>query len=265
MINLIFEFKYTKIKLTLLKKLLISKQSINSRNNKGIVIYGNRGNRKNMIKYRLIDFNRLLFDIPGFIIKFEFDPNRSVYIMLINYLNGFFTYLLTVFKIKLNTFIINSFSKINLFLGSSLNLFYLPVGSFISNLKKISLSSGTFCILLKKIGSIILIKLPSKEERFFFSNIFVTFGRLSCELVKLKKVKKAGVYKNLGFKSKVRGVSKNPIDHPHGGGEGKSSEGQPSVTPWGIYTKGVRTTNRFKTGKLTLKLFFYKRRTGVFW
>jgi large subunit ribosomal protein L2 len=265
MINLIFEFKYNKIKLNFLKNLLISKQSINGRNNKGIKIYGDRGNRKNMIKYRLIDFSRLLLDIPGFIIKFEFDPNRSVYIMLINYLNGFFTYLLTVFKIKLNSFIINSFLKIKLFLGSSLNLFYFPVGSFISNLQKISLSAGTFCILLKKIGSMILVKLPSKEERFFFSNIFVTFGRLSCELNKLRKFKKAGFYKKIGFKPKVRGVSKNPIDHPHGGGEGKSSEGQPSVTPWGIYTKGVRTTSRFNSGNVKLNLFFYKRRNGVFW
>jgi len=111
----------------------------------------------------------------------------------------------------------------------------------------------------------ILVRLSSKEERFLSLRNSATIGKNSYELKKFLFKVKAGDNRFFGFKSNVRGVAKNPIDHPHGGGEGRTSAGRPSVSPWGIYTKGVRTSTRLVRKRIILKWGFFKRRSGLMW
>lgn len=248
------------LKISLIKK--------SGRSNIGRLILLGRGGGFNRF-YRIIDFKRLINNIPARVLCFEFDPNRNIFIMKLLYLNGVLTYSLVPLLVKLNQYLINNDFRF-LKNGVSISLSIVIIGSFIhcvklSNKKSnYARSAGTFIYLLRKIGSYVLLRLPSKEELFIFNQNFCILGRLSGLNVKLVKATKAGFFRNLGYKSKVRGVAKNPIDHPHGGGEGKTTAGQPSVTPWGFYTKGIRTSTRFKRFNLNVWGFF-RRRNGVVW
>lgn len=261
------EFKIFKRK-KFLNKLLISLKKRAGRSNLGrIIFYGLGGGYKQY--YRLIDFKRYIINIPGRINSFEYDPNRNIFIMLIIYLNGVLVYSLAPLLVKLNNYVINN--NLNFLKnGNGFLMVNCLVGSFIHCIKLNSLickyarSSGTYIQLIRKIGSYALLRLPSKEELFLFNNNFCILGRLSNLNVKLIKKSSAGFNRRLGYKPKVRGVAKNPIDHPHGGGEGRTTAGQPSVSPWGIYTKGVRTSSRFARFSL-VKFGFFRRRDNLVW
>lgn len=264
----VFEVKLQKY--NPIKKLLISKISQAGQNSSGKIILLGRGG---MIKrfYRLIDFNRFLEYMPAKVLRFEYDPNRNFYIMLVGYYNGFCSYLLMPYLIKINGFI--GTNLIGLFnIGSCFNLLFLKVGSFIHTVEfrnllggKIARASGTFVQLIRKVSGCCSIRMPSKEERFISLKTKGVLGRLAGDLYKLTRFSKAGQKRNLGFRSKVRGVAKNPIDHPHGGGEGRATSGIPSVSPWGIYTKGIRTTTRYKRINTSYIWGFFRRRTGIVW
>ena len=250
------------------KNLLISLKTQSGRSNNGnLIFYGRGGGYKKY--YRIIDFKRLSFFIPCKIIKFEYDPNRNLFLMLLLYYNGVLSYSLAPLLVKLKMFL-NNFNLFVLKNGNSVFLSDCLIGSFvncvtINSLKaKYARSAGVFVYILRKIGFYSLLRLPSKEELFVYTNNVCILGRLSNVNVKLIKKSSAGFFRRLGFKSKVRGVAKNPIDHPHGGGEGHTTAGQPSVTPWGIYTKGVRTTTRFKRFNLG-SWGFFRRRSGSVW
>ena len=196
--------------------------------------------------------------MEGIIYKIEYDPNRNTYIGLILYKNGLISYILSYNGIKIGDKIVNFLNvdkKIHKYLiGNSYLLKDIPVGSIIYNVEllvgdggKISRSSGSYCILVNKYiydKKSILVRFKSKEEYLLY---YLNRGCIGSVLdVKYKKLFKAGQKRWLGIRPSVRGVAMNPIDHPHGGGEGKSSGGRPSVTPYGVITKGKITRRKKK-------------------
>lgn len=245
----------------MLKKLSKGLLKKGGRNNLGrICVFTKSGGHKRL--YRFIDFKQNLLNIKARVIKIEYDPNRSSFIALVLYQNGVFSYIVASDKMKEGDFILTSLFYNNLysdFTFYKIPTFYrlpiasIPVGASFFNVElnfgngaQISRSAGTSCILLKKLfdKNLALIKLPSSEYRMIPLNCFVTLGVSSNIDHKLKKLYKAGQSRWLGRKPSVRGVAMNPIDHPHGGGQGKTSGGRPSVTPWGWYTKGQRTRSK---------------------
>lgn len=257
-----FTYEYKIKKYKFYKFLVVSLKSLSGRSQKGNLTHRGRGGSLKKY-YRLIDFYRYLkCSIPCLISRFEYDPNRNVFLMLLIYVNGVCSYVLTPNLVKLYDLYILQIFKI----GENLLIFFGFSGMLSYNVqyfryKKAQLgrSAGSFVILLRKIGQYVLLKLKSKEELFLINNIYINIGRIAGELNKLFKYLKAGVKKKLGFKSKVRGVAKNPIDHPHGGGSGRTTAGRPSVSPQGFYTKGIKTTKRQQKKK---KIFF-KKRIGI--
>lgn len=258
-------YEYNIKKYNLYKNLLISLKSISGRSNNGCIThYGRGGIVKRYL--RLIDFYRYLnFKLPYMIKQFEYDPNRNIFLMLVIYFNGIITYLLTPTLVNLNEIFYFCFFKI----GELVPIIFCRSGMFIYNISfkmlsrvKYSRAAGSFSIVLRQVGNYVLLKLKSIEELYLTNNILANLGKISGELNKLFKYLKAGIKTYFGYKSKVRGTAKNPIDHPHGGGAGRTSAGKPSVSPWNLYTKGIRTTKRFK--KYSYRLY-YKRRTGIMW
>lgn len=231
-----------------------------------IVLYG-RGGSKYKRLYRLIDFKRFILYIPGIILHFEYDLNRNCYIMLILYKNGILTYNLGINLLKSRMILFNKYYYTFSYIGYNLSILNCLVGSFINCVKcntiiaKIARAAGTYVQLVRKFGNLCLLRLPSKEERFIEMRNTVIIGRIAIESFKLLKYSSAGILRRFGFKSKVRGTAKNPIDHPHGGA-GRTPTGGCSVSPWGIYTKGIRTTSRFYRFNL-LNYGFFKRRTKI--
>ena len=261
-------FRYT-------KRLLVVMKRFSGRSNVGRLIFlGRGGGYKNY--YRLVDFKRTLYNIPGKVLNFEYDPNRNMYIMLVLYLNGTLSYLLAPRLIRKSNYVYNNIDikKLNRSkvykVGNLLSLSNCATGSFIHCLKIDSLVSkygraaGTCIQVVRKIGYSVLLRFPSKEERFVNLNNGCILGRLGNGHIKLLKYTSAGYMRRIGRKSNIRGVAKNPIDHPHGGGEGRTTAGQPSVTPWGFFTKGIRTTTRFVRFNLS-KWGFFKRRNKIVW
>ena len=252
--------------LAFFKGLTKKKLRINGRNNKGIICIHHRGGGAKK-RYRLIDFFFSFLNIPAVVLKIERDPNRSCFIALILFKNGFFSYIVCPVNLLVGNFILSSNFKILPSNGNSLPLFQIPLGSLIFNIELKSFkgacfcrSAGSFGIILnrfEKNSSLVLIRLKSKEEFFFEQQCFATIGIVSNLSFKFKLLKKAGNSRNLGIRPKVRGVAMNPIDHPHGGGEGKTSGGRPSVTPWGKLTKGKKT--RLKKKVLKNKFIFKSR------
>lgn len=248
--------------------LLLSLKRQAGRSNIGrLICLGRGGGYKRF--YRLIDFKRLIVTVPSCVLNFEYDPNRNVFIMLVCYLNGFISYFLAPLLVRIGVcfFDYNITSYRN---GTAFLLSQCLVGSFLSCVKinsliaKYARAAGTFVQLVRKFGSYVLLRLCSGEELFVFSSNSAMLGRLSMIYFKLIKRTSAGSSRRLGFRPKVRGVAKNPIDHPHGGGSGRTTASQPSVSPWGVYTKGIRTSTRFK--RFTLSRFgFFRRRDMVIW
>ena len=244
---------YNKIK----KKLIKGKKSTGARNNYGrITIYG----RKSLIKksYRIIDFKRLNNCISS-VVKIQYDPNRSCNIALIRYISGYFSYILSTEKLIVGDKLISS-NKSYFNEGNCLFLQYIPINVPIHNIElkslkggQVSRSAGTFSIIISKSESRVFLKLRSGEIRYFNKTCKATLGIVSNIYNKNKKLKNAGQKRLLGFKSKVRGVAKNPIDHPHGGGEGKASSGRHPVTKYGICTKGLKTRRNKRTNKYIIK------------
>lgn len=263
----VYEFKNYKYKPV--KNMYISRKKLAGRSSDGTIILKHRGGGLKR-HFKIIDFIRFFRFLPAKVIRIEYDTNRSLFLALILYINGCLSYILAPSLLKVNDFI---FSNINLYLraGNVFNLYRIPLGTFIHNVELrynfgglFVRAAGTAMQLLRKVGLFCLVRMPSKEERFLSLKNSAVLGRISYELKKFLKKKKAGINRLRGFKSVVRGVAMNPVDHPHGGGEGRTTAAQPSVTPWGLYTKGIRTTTRFKR-RTIFKWGFFKRRTGVVW
>ena len=239
------------------KELTVVRHSKGGRNNLGrITVFGKAKGAKK--KYRIIDFKRLK-EIPAIVERLEYDPNRSAHIALIKYNDGKYSYIIAPEGIKINDTIMSS-SDAEIKVGNCLPLKSIPVGTLVHNVElkpakggQLARSAGTSVIVVNKDAGKVSIKLRSGEVRIVEAACKATIGVISNADNKNIKLGKAGRKRWLGFRPKVRGVAKNPVDHPHGGGEGKSSGGRHPVTAWGKPTKGFRTRNNKRTDKFIIK------------
>jgi large subunit ribosomal protein L2 len=240
-----------------IKRLVKGLKKTGGRNNKGQISSYHRGGGHKRL-YREIDFKRSIRDITGYIIRIEYDPNRSSYISLVAFSNGILKYMLTPTGLKEHDTIISSTNKNTpIKIGNSLPLKNIPVGTIIHNIEiklnkggQYARSAGTYGKIIRKENGKSLIRLNSNREIEISSDCFCTIGALSNKNYTNIKIGKAGRSRWLNWKPIVRGVAMNPVDHPHGGGEGKTSGGRCSVTPWGIPTKGYKTKRKKKDIKI---------------
>jgi large subunit ribosomal protein L2 len=204
-------------------------------------------------KYREIDFRRNKYGIPGTVSTIEYDPNRSSNIALIVYADGEKRYILAPKGLKPGVKIISG-EKAPLEVGNAMPLKSIPLGMAVHNVElqlgkggQLVRSAGTVATIVAKEGDFATLKLPSGEMRMIFSGCFATIGSIGNEDHMNVSLGKAGRARWLGRRPKVRGVVMNPVDHPHGGGEGKTSGGRHPVSPWGQPTKGYKTRKKRKT------------------
>jgi len=228
------------------------------RNNLGKMTVRHRGGGHKRL-YRVIDFKRYKQDCPGVIKRIEYDPNRSAYIALVQYNDGVHSYILAPAKMKVGDSVISSINA-DIKIGNSLPLRNIPIGTTVHNVEmkpgkggQLARAAGTFVNLLGKDSGYAQIKLSSGELRMVHLDCVATIGTLSNADRKNTIIGKAGRNRWYGKRPHVRGVAMNPIDHPHGGGEGRTSGGRHPVTPWGVSTKGKKTRKRKLTDRLIIR------------
>ena len=231
----------------LLKNKIKGLKNSSGTNNYGKIVTRHKGGG-NKTRYRSIQFDRSNYSI-GIVVTKEYDPYRSSNICSIyDFITKKYYYIISPSNLHIGD-IIKSGENVDVYNGHSIPLSKVPVGSLIHNVStktkkqaEISRSAGTFSQLIEKTPKTVRVVLSSGEQRYISSNCFVTIGIVSNESWFLTTIGKAGRSRWLNKRPKVRGVAMNPIDHPHGGGEGKTSGGRTSVTPWGKPTKNVRTS-----------------------
>ncbi len=231
------------------KSLIAPLKRKGGRNAYGRITVRHRGGGAKRL-YRLVDFKRVYKDVPGVVRAFEYDPNRNVTIALIVYKNGAKSYILRPDKLKIGDVIISS-DKADASVGNSMPLSSVPVGFFVHNVEicpgqggKFARSAGTSVQLVAREGGRAVLKMPSGEVRTVVDGSWATIGTLSGADYRNLSLGKAGRTRHRGFRPTVRGMAMNPVDHPHGGGEGRSKSGSHPVTPWGKCCKGARTRKR---------------------
>ncbi|WMC18765.1 MAG: 50S ribosomal protein L2 [Enterobacteriaceae bacterium PSpicST2] len=208
--------------------------------------------------YRLIDYKRNNDYIIGEVKRFEYDPNRSANIALILYKNGINKYILSIKGIKIGDKI-QSGENVDIKLGNCLPLYNIPIGSIVHNIElkpgkggQLARSAGSYAQIISIENKYVTIRLRSGEIRKVFSNCRATLGSVNFSEHMLSLLGKAGKTRWKGIRPTVRGTAMNPIDHPHGGGEGRNF-GKHPVTPWGIQTKGKKTRVNKRTNKLIIR------------
>ena len=240
------------------KSLTSVNNSSKGRNNHGRITSRNHGGGHKQ-KYRKIDFHRRKFDLTAEVERIEYDPNRSCYIMLVKFDDGQRFYYLAPQNVKVGDKIQNG-SNIEIKNGNCMPLQDIPIGINIHNVElqpgaggKIARSAGTSVVISGVDGSYSLIKMTSGEVRKINSRCMATIGVLSNPDQKNIKIGKAGRSRWLGIRPHTRGVVKNPVDHPHGGGEGKSAGGRHPVSPKGQSAKGLKTRDNKRTDKFIIR------------
>lgn len=203
--------------------------------------------------YRMVDFHRRQKDVAGVIKAIEYDPNRNVPIALVSYRNGAKAYILKPETLKVGDIVVSS-EKAEARVGNCLPLRTIPVGFFVHNVElypgqggKIARSAGCSVQLVAKENDKAILKMPSGELRYVGLENWATVGVLSNADYRNMILGKAGRTRHLGIRPTVRGMAMNPVDHPHGGGEGRSKSGSHPTTPWGKSCKGARTRKRKST------------------
>jgi large subunit ribosomal protein L2 len=209
--------------------------------------------------YRLIDFKRDKIGIPAKVASIEYDPNRSTRIALLHYVDGEKRYILAPMNLNVNDFV-QSGPEADIKPGNTLPIGNIPLGTQIHNIElrpgkggQIVRSAGTYAQLVAKEARYALIKLPSGEVRMVLMNCKATIGQLGNTLHENIDLGKAGRKRWLGKRPKVRGVAMNPVDHPMGGGEGRSSGGRHPCSPWGVPSKGYKTRKNKSSARLIVK------------
>ncbi len=227
------------------------------RNNTGRITMRRKGGG-HKAKYRIVDFKRNNTE-SATVDRIEYDPNRSSYIALITYTDGTKSYILAPRDLKAGDQVISGEKK-EIRIGNCMPMSDIPVGIDIHNIElkigsgaQLARSAGSSTQIVGKSDGYVAIKLPSGEQRKVREECRATIGVLSNIDKKNQKLGKAGRKRWLGVRPSVRGVAMNPIDHPHGGGEGKTSGGRDPVTPWGKPTKGKKTRNNKRTDKFIIK------------
>ena len=243
------------------KSLLAPMHQKAGRNKQGRITVRNRGGGHKR-RYRIIDFKRDKYGIEGTVVSVEYDPNRTAFISLIQYSDGEKRYIITPEGIKVDDKIISG-AGVPPELGNTLYLKDIPLGTVIHNVElqpgqggSMARSAGTYAQLANKDGKYAIVKLPSGETRMILLTCMATIGTVSNSDHSLQVLAKAGRRRWLGHRPRTRGVVMNPVDHPMGGGEGKSSGGQPRSRT-GLYSKGKKTRN---PNKASSKLIISKKK-----
>ena len=228
------------------------------RNNSGQITARRRGGGHKR-RYRIIDFKRTKVDIPATVERIEHDPNRSAFIALIEYEDGERSYIIAPQRLAPGDTVISG-EKVDIKPGNALPMTNIPVGTIVHNVElkvgggaQISRSAGTYVQLIGKDQGYAQLRMNSGEIRIIRAECMATIGAVSNPDKANIKLGKAGRKRWLGKRPAVRGVAMNPVDHPHGGGEGRTSGGRHPVTPWGKPTKGKRTRSNKKTDRLIIR------------
>jgi large subunit ribosomal protein L2 len=241
-----------------LKRLLSKKNKKAGRNTHGRITVRRRGGGAKQ-KYRMIDFKRNKLEIPAVVKSIEYDPNRNCRIALIAYRDGAKNYILAPLGVKVGDEIVSS-ETADIKVGNAKLLKDIPVGTLVHNVElnpgsggQLARSAGSYAQLMAKEGRDALLRLPSGELRKVKNNCRATIGQVGNIESEQVAIGKAGRARHLGRRPKVRGVVMNPVDHPHGGGEGRTSGGRHPVTPWGVPTKGYKTRKNKRTNRFIVK------------
>jgi len=240
------------------KSLTEGKHSKGGRNNTGriVVRYQGGGHKQ---RYRIIDFKRRKFDQPAKVERLEYDPNRTSFIALIQYKDGEQAYILAPQRLAVGDSVVSG-DKVDVKPGNAMPLSAMPVGTIVHNIEmkpgkggQIARSAGTYAQYLGRDAGYALMRLNSGEVRKVMLTCMATVGAVSNPDNANQTLAKAGRTRWLGKRPLTRGVAKNPVDHPHGGGEGRTSGGRHPVTPWGKPTKGARTRHNKATDKFIIR------------
>lgn len=209
--------------------------------------------------YRKVDFKRRKWDVPATVERLEYDPNRTAFIALIKYADGELNYILAPQRLKAGDEIIAG-EHVDVKPGNAMPLRGMPVGTIIHNVEmkpekggQIARSAGGYAQLVGRDAGYAQIRLKSGELRMVLDGCMATVGAVSNPDHMNENLGKAGRKRHMGFRPHVRGVAMNPIDHPHGGGEGRTSGGRHPVTPWGVHTKGKKTRTNQSTDKYIIR------------
>ncbi|MCB8875586.1 50S ribosomal protein L2 [Acidisoma silvae] len=240
------------------KGLTVGKSSSGGRNNHGHTTVRFRGGGHKQ-SYRIVDFKRRKFDVPGTVERLEYDPNRTAFIALIKYQDGELAYIIAPQRLAVGDQVVSGV-RADIKPGNAMTLAAIPVGTIIHNIEmkpgagaKVARSAGTFAQLVGKDAGYAQVKLMSGELRVVRAECMATIGAVSNPDNSNIHIGKAGRSRWLGRRPHNRGVVMNPVDHPHGGGEGRTSGGRHPVTPWGKPTKGYKTRVNKRTDKLIIR------------
>jgi len=210
--------------------------------------------------YRLVDFKRRKYDVVGTVERLEYDPNRTAFIALVNYEDGEQAYILAPQRVGAGDKVIASRNSVDIKPGNAMPLERMPVGTIVHNVEmkplkggQMARSAGTYVQYVGRDQGMAILRLGSGETRLVPGSCMATVGAVSNADHSNTNLGKAGRKRWLGKRPQVRGVAMNPIDHPHGGGEGRTSGGRHPVTPWGKPTKGKRTRSNKSTDKFIVR------------
>ncbi len=237
------------------------------RNNLGRVTAFNRGGGHKRT-YRMVDFKRRKLDVAGTVERIEYDPNRTAFIALVRYADDELAYILAPQRLAVGDNVVASASA-DVKPGNAMPLSSVPVGTIIHNVElkpgkggQVARSAGSYAQLVGRDGAYAILRLNSGEQRKVQSSCFATIGAVSNPDHANVSIGKAGRNRWLGKRPSVRGVAMNPIDHPHGGGEGRTSGGRHPVTPWGKPTKGKKTRSNKSTDKFIVRSRHARKKTS---
>ena len=209
--------------------------------------------------YRIIDFKRNKFNIEGTVATVEYDPYRNCRICLIKYVDGDRRYVLQPKGLNVGDKIMSAESGLDIKTGNAMKLMSIPVGTLVHNIEmspghggQIARSAGGYAQIMGRDGKYVSLRLPSGEMRYVLGECLATIGAVGNEDFSNIVIGKAGRSRHLGIRPQTRGSAMNPIDHPHGGGEGKTNSGRHPVSPWGMPTKGYKTRKKKASDKLII-------------
>jgi large subunit ribosomal protein L2 len=232
--------------------LIVALKKKGGRNNQGRITSRHRGGGHKRF-YRIIDFKRNKLSVPAKVATIEYDPNRSARIALLHYVDGEKRYILAPEGLKVGDTVVAGTENVDIQVGNALPLRNIPQGTAIHNIElkkgkggQIVRSAGTSAVIMAKEKGYAQVRLPSGEVRLVLLDCMATIGAVGNAEHGNISIGKAGRKRWLGRRPKVRGVAMNPVDHPHGGGEGRTSGGRHPVSPWGVPTKGYKTRKKRK-------------------
>ena len=209
--------------------------------------------------YRIIDFKRNKFNVEGTVATIEYDPYRNCRICLVKYTDGDRRYILQPKGLEVGTKIMSAESGLDIKTGNTMTLKAIPVGTLVHNIElspghggQMARSAGAYAQIMGRDGKYVSLRLPSGEMRYVLGACLATIGTIGNEEIANEVVGKAGRSRHRGIRPQTRGSAMNPIDHPHGGGEGKTNSGRHPVSPWGTPAKGFKTRKKKASDKLII-------------